>query len=112
MTETSSERTRRLTDGRTCPVVRVDADSVTVDGHELPLLVAAEPIETRIDPMGSGVIVRLSLLAYGPVIVDQRRDHERNSVVYVDAPDTIRVTAERVPADEADDGAAEPPPGS
>lgn len=98
MTESNADRTRRLADGRSAPVVRIESDRVTVDGEQLPLLVAAEPIETRVDPMGAGVVIRLSLLAFGPVLVDQRSEHERNSVVDVHALDEAAPLAPTPPA--------------
>lgn len=83
MTNTRRDRIKTLLDGRTAPVVRIDQNGVTLNGEQLPLVVGVDPIEVSIDPDGPITSVRLTLLSAGPVIVDQRTERERNTVVEV-----------------------------
>lgn len=80
---------KTLTNGNTSPVVRIDRD-VTIDGKHLPLLVADEPIEVSYEPGDNGCKkIRLTLMTWGPVIVDGRveGDRDNNQVQVINPPD-------------------------
>ena len=85
---------KTLTNGNTSPVVRIDRD-VTIDGEHLPLLVADESIEVSYEPGENGCKkIRLTLMTWGPVIVDGRLKTERdNNQVQVIHPPTGQLTA-------------------
>jgi hypothetical protein len=89
-----------LADGNTAPVVRVERDGVYVNDEAMPCIVAAEPIEVTYVPDSAGEKhVRLTLITWGPVILDGRLDTERgtNRVVVTDK------ATERTPAEKAMD---------
>jgi hypothetical protein len=80
-----------LLNGNTSPVIRIDREGVYLDDVLLPVLIADDEIEvTTLDgqPGSGGKTVRLSLLTFGPVIVDNRLKAERinNEVEVIRAP--------------------------
>lgn len=80
-----NDRIERLTDGRKAPVLRIERNGgVTLDGEPLPLIVADEGIDVRTESDHGAVLVRLTFLAWGPVIVDMRDDEERTTTVKVE----------------------------
>lgn len=95
-------RTDTLTNGKTAPVLRVESGAVTLNGEPLPLLVADEEIETRVDARSGAVIVRLSFITWGPVIIDNRHDDERSTVVQVVTHDGDVLREDQAPARDVD----------